>query len=148
MTLDTTQTAARFNTSRGVVTKYEVNSSHLLSPTTVPVNTMPLIVKHYILSIAISISFKAGLVQSNGLHRQLFPIPATPEPFVVCLRQQCSRITLAACRTQDDSAATVGERPIFHRSFLTYSRYARQNRQNLCSFSHRFAIDHLSPTGC
>ena len=74
-------------TSRGVVTKYEVNSSHLLSPTTVPVNTMPLIVKHYILSIAISISFKAGLVQSNGLHRQLFPIPAIPEPFVVCLRQ-------------------------------------------------------------
>jgi hypothetical protein len=45
---------------------------------------------------------------------------------------------LAACRTKDDSAATVGERPIFHRFLLTYSRYARQNRQNLCSLSHGF----------
>ena len=43
---------------------------------------------------------------------------------------------------------TVGERPIFHRFFLKYSRYARQNRQNLCSLCHRFAIEHLSPTGC
>ncbi len=29
----------------------------------------------------------------------------------------------------------------------TYSRYARRNRQNLSSLCHRFAIEHLSPTG-
>ena len=29
----------------------------------------------------------------------------------------------------------MGERPISHRFFLTYSRYARQNRRNLCSLS-------------
>jgi len=37
----------------------------------------------------------------------------------------------------------VGERPIFRRFLLTYSRYARRNRQNLYSLSHRFAIEHL-----
>ncbi len=43
-------------------------------------------------------------------------------------RSETVQGALAVCRTQDDSAATVGERPIFHRFFLTYSRYARQNR--------------------
>ncbi len=51
------------------------------------------------------------------------------------------------CRTQDDSAATLGERSIFRRFLLTYSRYVRRNRQNLSSLSHRFAIEHPSPTG-
>ena len=58
------------------------------------------------------------------------------------------RPSLAACRTQDDSAATAGERSISRRFLLAYSRYARRNRQNLASLSHRFAIEHLSPTGC
>jgi hypothetical protein len=54
---------------------------------------------------------------------------------------------LGACRTWDDSAATVGERSIFRRFLLTYSRYVRRNRQNLSSLSRRFAIDHPSPIG-
>jgi hypothetical protein len=52
-----------------------------------------------------------------------------------------------ACRTWDHSAATVGERSIFRRFLLTYSRYARRSHQHLSSLSCRFAIDHPSPTG-
>ncbi len=36
---------------------------------------------------------------------------------------------------------------MFRRFLLTYSRYARRNGQNLSSLSHRFAIEHPSPTG-
>ena len=60
------------------------------------------------------------------------------------IRQQC----LAACRTCDDSAATAGQRSRSRRFLLAYSRYARRNRQDLASLSHRFAIEHPSPTGC
>ena len=63
-------------------------------------------------------------------------------------RLEALRQILAVCRTQDGSAATVGQRSIFRRFLLTYSRYARRHRQNLPSLSHHFAFEPLSPTGC
>ena len=73
----------------------------------------------------------ACLAENNLALLQLF------FPFTEALRSSTSAtsICLGACRTWDDSAATVEERTIFHRFLLTYCQYARRKCQNLYSLS-------------
>ena len=55
---------------------------------------------------------------------------------------------LAACRTQESSAANRPPQSMF-RSFLAqYPDIGMGNRQKLSSLGPIFAIDDLSPTGC
>jgi len=67
-------------------------------------------------------------------------LTVTPDHSHSCLNR-------AACHAQDCSAAAPQKRPEFHRFVPTCSRYARQNRHNLCPHSWGFAIEQPGPPG-
>ena len=71
----------------------------------------------------------------------------TRSPIDVQLHAKLSSLSDSGLFGCNGAREQESERPIFHRFFLTYSRYAPQNRQNLYSLSYRFAIEHLNPTG-